>query len=391
MPEQQRWCAECGEDRRPHQPPSDRLCDICGAVLEARDAPAPQEAVGQPQPPATVTIPLRQLRRLRDLLLASLTGGEGELGLAQGLMNAGGLSAATGGEGGEAGDEGGGGDEAVDVAALLAQLGLLGGGGPDGFGGGPGGEGARKGLSDEEIAALPRSTLQKTSALLLACALTVDGDSGAGAGGGDDRTEAIPAIPGDFSPVPPGGAADDDANSSGGGGGAGARLELVAGDPVTADAPSFANAGELAGRVVVLRRGKQTFGRMAAMARAAGARGVCVVNSVALWPYLMKDTAGEAKGLGGGGDEGGWFIAMVPRAEGEALLGRLAGGAVLGATMAVTRVEKDCVICVDAFTEGEEVARLPCGHGFHLACVERWLRLAKTCPYCRAEVRVRKG
>ena len=365
---QQRWCAECSEDRSPHQPPSDRLCDICGAHLQTRDAPAPAAA----QPPATVTIPLRQLRRLRDLLLASLTGGEGEIGLA--------LGAAGGGEG--EGEEGGGEDEAVDVAALLAQLGLLGGSG-EGFAGFGGGEGERKGLTDEEIGALLRSTLQKTSTLLLSCALTLDGDDAASNRGGG----AIPAIPGDFSPVPPGGAGADGADAGDAGGGS-ARLELVAGDPVTADAPAFANARALAGRVVVLRRGKQTFGKMAAMACAAGARGVVVVNSVALWPYLMKDTAGEAQGCPGGG---GWFIAIIPRAEGEALLARLADGTVLGAAMAVTSVERDCIICVEAFEEGEEVVRLPCAHGFHSACVERWLRLSKTCPTCRGGVRVRRG
>lgn len=312
-------------------------------------------------------------------MLASLTGGEGEMGLAQGLGAE--LGAAGGGE--REGEEGGGEDEAVDVAALLAQLGLLGGAG-EGFGGFGGGEGERKGLTDEEIGALLRSTLQKTSTLLLSCALTLDGDDAASSSGGGG---GIPVIPGDFSPVPPGGAGAEGAGTGGGGGGA--RLELVAGDPVTADAPAFANARALAGRVVVLRRGKQTFGKMAAMACAAGARGVVVVNSVALWPYLMKDTAREAQGCPTEG--GGWFIAMVPRAEGEALLARLADGAVLGAAMAVTSVERDCIICVEAFEEGEEVVRLPCAHGFHSACVERWLRLAKTCPTCRGEVRVRRG
>jgi hypothetical protein len=189
------------------------------------------------------------------------------------------------------------------------------------------------------------------------------------------------AIPGDFSPVPPQGAE-----------GGAVELELVAGEPLTADAPSgaFANAEALRGRVVVVKRGKQTFGRMVQMAAAAGARGVCVVNSVSLWPYLMKDTAGEARKA-----EGEWFVVMVPQREGQALLERLqqqAEVAAVPATMAVTRVEKDCVICVEAFAEGEEVVRLPqCGHGFHALCLQRWLKLARTCPYCRAEVKVRRA
>jgi hypothetical protein len=343
-----------------------------------------------------VTIPLRQLRRLRDLLLASLTGGEGELGLAADM-------AAIAGE--RERREGGGneqeGEEMVDVEALLGQLGLLGGDGLGGEGGGgPGG--ASKGLTDEEVALLPRSTLQKTSTLLLACTLTLAPTAA------HPAPVEMAAIPGDFSPVPPGD-----------------PLELVAGEPLTADTPSgaFANAGALRGRVVVVQRGRQTFGKMVLMARAAGARGVCVVNSVSLWPYLMKDTAGEARagvsaeanadadadsagGSSGSSSGAGWFIVMVPQREGQALLARLTAGAagagagpgveppvvVVPATMAVTSVEKDCVICVDAFQEGEEVVRLPpCGHGFHAQCLQRWLKLARTCPYCRSEVRVRRG
>jgi hypothetical protein len=29
---------------------------------------------------------------------------------------------------------------------------------------------------------------------------------------------------------------------------------------------------------------------------------------------------------------------------------------------------------------------LPCGHGFHGACAERWLREEGVCPVCRAKV-----
>lgn len=258
----------------------------------------------------------------------------------------------------------------VDLEALRAA-----------FEGGLGsGDGGPKGLTEEEIAALPRSTLHKTSTLLLACTLTVvDGDGNEGS----PPLLEMAAIPGDFSPVPP----------------EGESMELVAGEPVTGDAEEFANAGALRGKVVVVRRGKRRFGRMVLMARAAGARGVVVVNSVPLWPYLMKDTVGEVKEAEMAGEEGmgGWFIAIVPQKEGEALLARLLQGegdgkgeSVCVGRMAVTQVEKECVICVETFGEGEEVVRLPaCGHGFHAACVQKWLGMARTCPYCRAEVKVR--
>jgi len=40
-----------------------------------------------------------------------------------------------------------------------------------------------------------------------------------------------------------------------------------------------------------------------------------------------------------------------------------------------------CVVCLGDFQEGDEVARLPCGHNFHENCVRRWLWNHKQCPY----------
>lgn len=47
-----------------------------------------------------------------------------------------------------------------------------------------------------------------------------------------------------------------------------------------------------------------------------------------------------------------------------------------------------CVVCVEEFGKGEEVAVLPCEHCFHGACVKTWLGLHGTCPVCRASVEV---
>ncbi|KAM3215485.1 hypothetical protein ACQJBY_067482 [Aegilops geniculata] len=47
----------------------------------------------------------------------------------------------------------------------------------------------------------------------------------------------------------------------------------------------------------------------------------------------------------------------------------------------------ECVICLAEFTEGEGLRVLPqCGHGFHVACVDAWLRTCATCPSCRAPI-----
>jgi len=40
-----------------------------------------------------------------------------------------------------------------------------------------------------------------------------------------------------------------------------------------------------------------------------------------------------------------------------------------------------CVVCLEDFEQGDEVARLSCGHNFHEQCVRRWLRHRAQCPY----------
>jgi E3 ubiquitin-protein ligase ATL10/75/76/77/78 len=44
----------------------------------------------------------------------------------------------------------------------------------------------------------------------------------------------------------------------------------------------------------------------------------------------------------------------------------------------------ECAICLAEFAEGEGVRVLPsCNHGFHMECVDRWLRSHSSCPTCR--------
>ncbi|KAK7409850.1 hypothetical protein VNO78_00211 [Psophocarpus tetragonolobus] len=44
----------------------------------------------------------------------------------------------------------------------------------------------------------------------------------------------------------------------------------------------------------------------------------------------------------------------------------------------------DCAICLSEFAIGDEIRVLPqCGHGFHVSCIDAWLRSHSSCPSCR--------
>ena len=58
-------------------------------------------------------------------------------------------------------------------------------------------------------------------------------------------------------------------------------------------------------------------------------------------------------------------------------------------TLAATdaSVGRECYICLAAFAAGASVRALPCGHEFHVSCIDTWLlEHTRTCPACRADV-----
>lgn len=42
-----------------------------------------------------------------------------------------------------------------------------------------------------------------------------------------------------------------------------------------------------------------------------------------------------------------------------------------------------CAICLEAMGAGQEVARLPCRHCFHIDCIRCWLPTSLSCPLCK--------
>jgi hypothetical protein len=52
-----------------------------------------------------------------------------------------------------------------------------------------------------------------------------------------------------------------------------------------------------------------------------------------------------------------------------------------------------CAICLTAYEEGDDIRFLPCSpkkHHFHNACVDEWLRINGTCPFCKKSVDTRQ-
>ncbi|KAM6423071.1 E3 ubiquitin-protein ligase ZNRF3 isoform 2-T3 [Liasis olivaceus] len=46
----------------------------------------------------------------------------------------------------------------------------------------------------------------------------------------------------------------------------------------------------------------------------------------------------------------------------------------------------DCAICLEKYTDGEELRVIPCTHRFHRKCVDPWLLQHHTCPHCRHNI-----
>ena len=49
--------------------------------------------------------------------------------------------------------------------------------------------------------------------------------------------------------------------------------------------------------------------------------------------------------------------------------------------------EHKCLICQHEYCSNEQLRRLPCGHCFHVECVDEWLMRTDLCPYCRTSIK----
>ena len=45
-----------------------------------------------------------------------------------------------------------------------------------------------------------------------------------------------------------------------------------------------------------------------------------------------------------------------------------------------------CCVCLEQHSKGQFIKTLPCGHRFHRACIDTWLRQKPKCPICMKRV-----
>eukprot|EP00934_Nitzschia_sp_Nitz4_P007987 Nitzschia sp. Nitz4//scaffold9_size221794//121069//122196//NITZ4_001357-RA/size221794-processed-gene-0.21-mRNA-1//1//CDS//3329561034//7977//frame0 len=242
------------------------------------------------------------------------------------------------------------------------------------------------------LASLPRVTLQQQSSLLRQATLTIHGSnlhsttstSKASKDQSNVRDWKIKAIPGEFGHVE-----------------SVAPMEavLVLANPPTAKGglsqetiSTIRNYREKQRDVVVLlQRGDDvTFVQKAWLAQEAGASAVLIGNHVATpWPYVMKDSKGEAKK-----NVITIPVVMISREDAQKVSDLLptptsssSTSPALHVTLQVTSMPPECTVCCETFQLSDCLVSLPtCSHVFHEQCVLPWLQQHHTCPYCRAKL-----
>merc|ERR1719436_1437851 len=52
---------------------------------------------------------------------------------------------------------------------------------------------------------------------------------------------------------------------------------------------------------------------------------------------------------------------------------------------------EECSVCFEEMGGSCPLRRLSCGHGFHHACIQRWLQRNATCPLCKSATPAGEG
>jgi len=98
-----------------------------------------------------------------------------------------------------------------------------------------------------------------------------------------------------------------------------------------------------------------------------------ILESTMLSEALRRSTEGEAANEGAEQDaaevRAAEVLSALPRVRWEAS----------------TEACSECALCLEEYSPGEEVLKLPCGHFFHESCVGPWFAKSLLCPLCQQD------
>jgi hypothetical protein len=212
--------------------------------------------------------------------------------------------------------------------------------------------------AQQTLVSMPRIILQPTMSMMLQATVLVG-------------KKSYEAVCGDFGSAPPIALHDKG---------------LVLAEPRTGRGEKISDAtkiGVQGGAILYMERGDGvTFVRKAMLAQDAGASAVVIGNNTSVsWPYIMKDSVGEATKLGLRIP-----VVMLKQSDGQALA-KSCQDCTQTCTLKINKAAKECIICVENMGVGHTVVQLPsCGHVFHETCAMTWLKHHNSCPYCRREL-----
>ena len=317
------WCPSCEASGSDHA----TMCTVCGDTLQSRP-----DLRRVPEPPVRV-IPdflLRDLQESNQELTTLLSG------LRERVSNIR--------------------QQASDIRDQIAEL------PPEAMDPQAAGSSARsRPTAKATLFHMPRITIHANSSMLQQATVQVG------------PTIKLEAVPGDFcfGPPPP---------------------HCLEGTPLIVAEPRTAKGGRLSettqneagAAIVYMERGDNiSFVRKAILAQEAGASAVVIGNNTsASWPYVMKDSLGEAKTLGLKIP-----VVMVKQSDGQALVKSCKETTNQTCILNIKTAAKECIICVESLCVGQTVLQLPtCAHVFHETCAMLWLKHHNSCPYCRREL-----
>ncbi|GJN09221.1 hypothetical protein PR202_ga27206 [Eleusine coracana subsp. coracana] len=113
---------------------------------------------------------------------------------------------------------------------------------------------------------------------------------------------------------------------------------------------------------------------------------ICVIGLAAITRYTRNRRVAAPSSAASKGLKKKALRALPKLAYEDAVAAAVAarGGGAASASAEEERILAECAICLSEFEAKEEVRVLPpCGHGFHVACVDIWLRAHSSCPSCR--------